>query len=134
MGIERDYLIRQLMMLMEVIQRIAGYRKKGKQAEAEEEIRHFYNLLVIKPDFYQKSLQELLEYLVNEKKLTGDHLEMVAYVLKEQGELALQDYNKIDFFRKSFFILEKVDRECTVFSMNRQMKLAELRGYLEDLS
>jgi hypothetical protein len=134
MGVERDFLMRQLMMLMEAIQKIAGYRMKGQQAEAEEEIRNFYNYLSMNPDWNQKTIQELYDFLLIEKKLTGDHLEMVAFVLKEQGELALQNEQKIDFFRKSCFLLEKVDRESTVFSMTRQMKLAELRGYLEQLS
>jgi hypothetical protein len=131
MGIERDYLMRQLMMLMEVIQKIAGYRMIGQQTEAEEEIRYFYNYLSVNPEFYQKSIGAFIDYLINEKKLTNDHLEMVAFVLKEQGELALQDDQKTDFFRKSYFLLDKVDRESTVFSMNRKMKLAELRGYIE---
>jgi hypothetical protein len=134
MGLERDYLMRQLMMLMEVIQRIAGYRKKGQQAEAEEEIGYFYNYLALETDFHQKSIHELLDYLTLEKKLTGDHLEMIAFVLKEQGELALQDDRRMDFFRKSYILLEKVDRESIVFSMDRQMKLAELRGFLEQRS
>ena len=71
MGLERDYLMRQLMMLMEVILKIAGYRKKGQQAEAEEEIRYFYNYLTLDTDFHQKSIHDLLDYLTTQKKLTG---------------------------------------------------------------
>jgi hypothetical protein len=33
-------------------------------------------------------------------------------------------------FKKYSILLEKVDRESTSFSMDRQMKLAELRDYL----
>jgi hypothetical protein len=55
---------------------------------------------------------------------------MIAFVLKEQGELEEKAEQKLDFFRKSYFLLEKVDRESTSFSMDRQMKLAELREYL----
>jgi hypothetical protein len=134
MGLERDYLMRQLMMLMEVIQKIASYRKKGQQAEADEEITYFYNCLTLNPDFHQKSIKAIFDYLTNEKKLTNDQLEMIAFVLKEQGELALQDEQKIDFFRKSYFLLDKVERESTAFSMNRQMNLAELKDYLEHFS
>jgi hypothetical protein len=55
---------------------------------------------------------------------------MVAYVLKEQGELSTNEKEKLDFFRKSFFLFEKIERESVSFSMDRQMKLAELRQYL----
>jgi hypothetical protein len=37
---------------------------------------------------------------------------------------------KLDFFRKAYFLLDKVDRESITFSMDRQMKMAELREYL----
>ena len=42
MGIEKDYLMRQLMMLFDVIQKILRYRKKGENEEALDEIQYFY--------------------------------------------------------------------------------------------
>ena len=130
MGIERDYLMRQLMMLFDVIQKIFNFRKKGQKEEAEEQIRYFYNYLKLETKIQEKSIESLLDYLVSEKKFTNNHLEMVAFVLKEQGELAENSEQKLDFFRKAWFLLDKVDRESTSFSMDRQMKLAELKEYL----
>jgi hypothetical protein len=130
MGIERDYLMRQLMMLFDVIQKIFNFRKKGQKEEAEEQIRYFYNYLKLETKILDKNIEELLDFLVSEKKFTNNHIEMIAFVLKEQGELAEKAEQKLDFFRKSYFLLEKVDRESTSFSMDRQMKLAELREYL----
>ena len=130
MGIERDYLMRQLMMLFDVIQKIFNFRKKGEKEEAEEHIRYFYNFLKLETKVLDKNIEELLDFLVSEKKFTNNHIEMIAIVLKEQGELAEKAEQKLDFFRKSYFLLEKVDRESTSFSMDRQMKLSELREYL----
>ncbi|MBW6535618.1 MAG: hypothetical protein K0B11_11455 [Mariniphaga sp.] len=130
MGIERDYLMRQLMMLFDVIQKIFNFRKKGQKEEAEEQIRYFYNYLKLETKIQERNIESLLEYLVLEKKFTNNHLEMIAFVLKEQGELEEKMEQKLDFFRKAYFLLEKVDRESTSFSMDRQMKLAELRDYL----
>lgn len=130
MGIERDYLMRQLMMLFDVIQKIFNFRKKGQKKEAEEQIRYFYDSLKIETKIQEKNIEELVEFLVSEKKFTNEHIEMIAFVLKEQGELAEKTEQKLDFFRKAYFLLEKVDRESTSFSMNRQMKMAELREYL----
>ncbi|MGC9354009.1 MAG: hypothetical protein ACP5D9_09235, partial [Mariniphaga sp.] len=130
MGIERDYLMRQLMMLFDVIQKIFNFRKKGEKEEAEEQIRYFYNFLKLETKILDKNIDELLDFLISEKKFTNNHIEMMAFVLKEQGELAEKAEQKLDFFRKSYFLLEKVDRESTSFSMDRQMKLAELREYL----
>ena len=123
--------MRQLMMLFEVIQKILRYRQKGEKKPAMDQIKYFYECLKIDEPVHKKGIKELMDYLVSDRKLTNEHLEMVAFVLKEQGELEEEDVNqKLDFFRKAYFLLDKVDRESTTFSMDRQMKLAELRTYL----
>ena len=130
MGIEKDYLMRQLLMLFDVIQKILRWRKKGEKEKAGDEIKYFYQILNIETDIRLMSIEGLLEYLEKEKKLTNEHIEMVAFVLKEQGELEEDQKIKIDFLRKAWFLLDKVERESTTFSMDRQLKLAELREYL----
>lgn len=130
MGIERDYLMRQLMMLFEVIQKILGYRKKGDKKQALQQIKYFYTCLDIGEDVCSKSIEELMELLVDKRKLTNEHLEMVAIVLTEQGELEENIEQKKDFFRKSWFLLDKVERESTSFSMERQLKLSKLNEFL----
>ncbi|SHF21765.1 hypothetical protein SAMN05444274_10479 [Mariniphaga anaerophila] len=130
MGIERDYLMRQLMMLFEVIEKAINFRRKGKKKEAEEQISYFFSCLNLQNDFQKKDIESLLNYLTTERKFSTNHLEMIAFVLKEQGELAEEAERKLDFFRKAYFLLEKVDRESPSFSMDRQMKLSELRQYL----
>jgi 3-dehydroquinate synthetase len=130
MGIEKDYLMRQLMMLFEVISKILRYRKKGEKGKALDEINYFYKLLAIEASFHSMNIEQLLNFLENDKKLTNEHIEMVAFVLKEQGELSEESQAKIDFFQKSYFLLDKVERESVTFSMDRQMKMAELREWL----
>lgn len=130
MGIERDYLMRQLMMLFEVIEKIIRYRKKGEKRLAEDEIEYFYSSLNIESEIKSMGIENLLIFLETEKKLTNEHIEMIAFVLKEQGELSETNENKINCFRKAYFLLDKVDRESITFSMDRQMKMAELRVYL----
>ena len=130
MGVERDYLMRQLMMLFEVIHKILRLRKKGEHEEADEQIQYFYACLKIEDDVKKMNIEELVELLVKKKKLTNEHIELVAFVLKEQGELEEEVELRLDLFRKSFFLLEKVERESTAFSMDRQMKIAELSEYL----
>ena len=130
MGIERDFLMRQLRMLFEVIQKIMLYRKKGQFDEAQEEIQYFYECLKLPENIHEQSIQSLMEYLMIERKLTNNHLEMVAAVFKEKGELAQNDEQRTELFKKALFMLKKVDRESTGFSMERQMKIGELTEYL----
>lgn len=131
MGIEKDFLMRQLMMLFDVIHKILGLRKKGDNEKAEEQIQYFYSCLKIDEDVQKLSIEQLVDLLENKKKLTNEHIELVAFVLKEQGELALDEKQGNDFFRKAYFLLEKVERESTSFSMDRQLKIAELKEYLD---
>ena len=84
MGIEKDYLMRQLMMLFDVIHKILEHRKKGKKKEALENIQYFYACLNIEKPIKNLSIQELIRFLEHEKKLSLEHIEMIAFVLKEQ--------------------------------------------------
>lgn len=130
MGFERDYLMRQLMMLFEVIEKIIRYRKKGEKQQAEDEIEYFYSSLNIENEINSMGIENLVNFLDSDKKITNEHIEMIAFVLKEQGELSETDDKRINFFRKAYFLLDKVERESFTFSMDRQMKMAELREYL----
>lgn len=123
--------MRQLMMLFEVIEKIIRYRKKGEKEKADDEIEYFYSSLNIEKEINSMGIENLLTFLESEKKLTTEHIEMIAFVLKEQGELSENIETKTGFFRKAYFLLEKVDRESFTFSMDRQMKMAELREYLK---
>jgi hypothetical protein len=67
MGIERDYLMRQLMMLFEVIEKIVRYRKKGEKRLAEDEIEYFYSSLNIGSEIKSMSIENLLKFLESEK-------------------------------------------------------------------
>lgn len=131
MGFEKDYLMRQLMMLFEVISRIIRFRKNGQDENAGEEIGYFYKCLAVDPGFIEMTTEQMMRYLAVEKNLTNEHLELIAFVLKEQGEIAKTEAEKISFFSKSWFLLEKIERESTAFSVDRQMKMAELRAFLD---
>ena len=130
MGIERDFLMRQLLMLFDVIHKILNHRKKGEDDEAEHEIQFFYECLKIDQQIHTLKIEELVQYLTDIKKLTNEHIEMIAFVIKEQGELEKDSIQKKDYFRKSLFLLEKVEHESISFSMDRQIKLAELKEFL----
>jgi hypothetical protein len=131
MGFERDFLMRQLMMLFEVIARIIRYRKNGQNENAREEIDYFYRCLAVDNDFIALSAEEMMKYLTTEKKLANEHLELIAFVLKEQGEIAESESEKLAYFSKSWFLLDKVEHESTAFSVERQLRMAELRAFLD---
>jgi len=127
---EKDYLMRQLMALLEALQRIIRRRKQGDMSMALEEIRIFYNILKIEENTEEMTISELLPLLTEKKKLTNDQIEMLAYVMKEQGEMADDNEKRLEYFRKAHFLLEKVEHEAITFSLDRLMKIGELKEYL----
>jgi restriction endonuclease len=131
MGIERDFLMRQLMMLFEVISRIIRFRKNGQNENASDEIDYFYKCLAVETDFVAMTTEEMMQYLTIKKNLTNEHLELIAFVLKEQGEIAKSESEKLIFFSKSWFLLDKIERESTAYSVERQLRMAELRAFLD---
>lgn len=127
---ERDYLMRQLMQLFEVLQKIMRYRKKGEKGKALEQVQFFYASLKLEELSGNLSVEEMMKLLVYDKKLTNEQLELLACVLKEQGEMEESETLRLDCFRKAWFLLDKVERESVTFSMDRLMRLGELKEYL----
>ncbi|WP_167615073.1 hypothetical protein [Maribellus sediminis] len=130
MSIERDYLMRQMMQLFQVLRKILGLREDGEIEEARSQVRYFYRILNINTDIQKLSIEELLHLLQEEKKFSNEQIELFAFVLKEQGEMADEETLRLDYFRKAWFLLDKVDKESISFSIERQMKLQELNAYL----
>ena len=119
------------MMLFEVIARIIRLRKNGQNENASEEIDYFYKCLSVETGFVSMPAEEMMKYLTADKKLTNEHLELIAFVLKEQGEIAENESEKLAYFSKSWCLLDKVERESTAYSVERQLKMAELRAFLD---
>lgn len=128
--LERDFLMRQLMQLFEVLQRIIRRKKQGELQLAKEEVGTFYSMLKIEEKADTLSVSELYNLLVYEKKFTNEQIEMVGYVLKEQGEMETEEAKRTVYFRKAFTLLDKVEKESITFSLDRLMKLGELKEYL----
>lgn len=128
--IQRDYLMRQLMQLFEVLQQIILHRKNGNKEQAENEVCTFFRFLKIEENLKELSIEDLVQRLFTGKNYTNEQIELIAYVLKEQGELEESEDLRKNLFMKSLFLLERIDRESIVYSMERQIKTGELREYL----
>lgn len=133
MGVEKDYIIRQIMMLFEVLQRVLRLKKQGKNDEAIGEINTFYSMLKIDQGQIQGDTEKFIHYLESGKNLTPQQMEIVGFVLKEQGDLENSPNSKLNLFSKAYFILERVERGVIDYSVERQMKMAELKELMEQL-
>lgn len=130
MGIERDYILRQIRLLFELIEKIIRSRQKGNRDEAIQLIQVFYKQLKVEQNLQEMALNDLLPYLTKERNLAVEQIELLAIVLKEEGECAPEDSQRQDYFQKAWFLLEHVEKESLTFSMYRQMNIAELKQHL----
>jgi hypothetical protein len=118
--------------LFDVIEKIIRYRKKGEKRLAQDEIEYFYSSLNIESEIKSMSIENLTDFpRIRKKTDQRTHrndcfcAERTRRTLLTTGELT-----KLDYFRKAYFLLDKVERESITFSMDRQMKMGELREYL----
>ena len=88
MGIEKDYLMRQLLMLFEVIQKILRWRKKGEKGKAldENNIDLLFRLGVVldKSGDKARSIEQMREILGIDPD-HADALNYIGYTYAEQG-------------------------------------------------
>lgn len=130
MAFEKDYLMKQLNMLFEVIRKIILHRKKGEREMALKQIQYFYECLKVNPALTTGDTGELLKFLESARNFNNDQLEMVAFVLMEQGLLSEHREQQLDFFRKAYVILDDIDRSSAMYSIERQIRLSELKSLL----
>ena len=50
-----------------------------------EVITYFYECIKVDHDLEQMSIEDIVQLLEDKLKLTNEHIEMIAFVLKEQG-------------------------------------------------
>ena len=92
------------MLLFEVLQKILRNRKTGDKEKAFEQISFFYKTLKIDDDIDSMNIEQLIEFLERDKNMSNDQIELIAFVLKEQGELSEREKKRLDFFSKSYLI------------------------------
>jgi hypothetical protein len=129
---QRDYILRMIEMLGDLIAGILGLIKKGEFDKASQSLDNvYYEMLREDASFFRKiPNNELTKQLLQDHHYTHGHLEILAELFYAQAELAFAQ-NQIDesmeFYQKSLILLEFVVKESNTFSMEKQGKLEMLR-------
>lgn len=133
--IERDYVQRMLKDIARVMALLMG----KKTEESLEIINEAYiSWLKLDASFIDALADdELIDVLINEKKLNVNHLEFLAELLAKEGELLFikKDFQKSqNKLKKSLILFDFVDREQQLFSLDRQATVQKIKQQLIAIS
>lgn len=136
---QRDFVLRMIEMLAELVAGILGWIKKGKFDKAEEALEKvYYDFLKQDASFFRSiPIEELTYTLLKNHNYTNGHLEILAELFategalnkaKNQKELAHTNY------QKALVLTEFIDKESGVFSLDRQNKMDNWKAKINELS
>jgi hypothetical protein len=138
MAYQRDYIMRMIEMIGELVAGILGMLKKGQLDRASEAIEHAF-VDILREDaafFIAIPPEELTEVLLREHNYTRGHLEVLAELFYAQAELMYAQGNgtgSLGYFNRSMKLLEFVMKESNTFSFAKQERLKQIRTRVAEL-
>jgi hypothetical protein len=128
---QRDYILRMIEMLGDLIAGIMGLIKKKRFDEASEKLgRIYFDMLKQDATFFRNlSSEEISDRLLKDHNYTNGHLEILAELFYTEAELMLARGNRrgcLDFSLKSLKLFEFIDREYRTYSFDRMAKMRKL--------
>ncbi len=135
---QKDYILRMIEMIGELVAGILGLLKKGKVQEASEELDRVYQE-ILKEDaaFFQSvPADQLTETLVKEHDYTHGHLEVLSELLYTEGEVqsAKGETNAAKAaYTKALRLYGFLEQQDKTFSFERQAKMAGLQEKIDKL-
>ncbi len=135
---QKDYILRMIEMIGDLIAGILGLIKKGDLNKASEEIsKIYYDVLREDSSFFREIPEEDLTHkLLQEHNYTNGHLEILAELSNAEAELELAMGNNkgsLEFSRKSLILFEFIDNEQKTYSFERDKKMTQIRKRIEML-
>ena len=135
---QKDYILRMIEMLGELLAGIFGLIKKGEYRRASEQIgRIYYNILKEDAAFFRTIPEaDLTHKLLYEHNYTNSHLEILAELFNAEAELTFAQGKKsesIEYSRKSLMLFEFIDADQKTYSLERINKMESIRKRIENL-
>jgi len=135
---QKDYILRMIEMLGELLAGIFGLIKKGEYRRASEQIgRIYYNILKEDAAFFRTIPEaDLTHKLLYEHNYTNSHLEILAELFNAEAELTFAQGKKsesIEYSRKSLILFEFIDVDQKTYSLERINKMESIRKRIENL-
>ena len=130
--IQKDYILRMIEMLGDLIAAIFGLIRKGDYVRAGENLSHIYYDMLKQDAAYFRTLpeDELTDKLLQEHNYTNGHLEILAELFNAEAELAIAKGDtdaSLTYTRKALILFEYIDKAYRTYSQDRVDKMNTLR-------
>lgn len=125
---QKDFIMRLIEMIAEVITRILGFIKNGDPEQANHLLENAYrDFLKEDASFFRNiSKEELTNKLLNEHNYTNDHLKILSELFFAEGELNLAKNDKkksLNYYEKSLLLLKFTEQNSNTFSLKNESKI-----------
>jgi hypothetical protein len=132
---QRDYILRMIEMLGDLIAGILTLIKKGDYQKADQAIEiAFYDFLKKDAAFFNVIPKEnLTGTLLSEHNFTNGHLEILSELFFAQAELSYAQRNQTDslqFYEKSLTLLDFIEKESKTFSQEKQSRISFIQNQI----
>jgi len=134
----KDYILRMIEMLSDLIAGILGLIKKGDYHQASQSLDNaYYDFLKKDASFFQTIQKEdLTVRLLKEHNYNNGHLEILSELFYAQAELFNAQGNQPEsliYYEKSLILLDFVIKESKSFSFEKPSKLSLLQNRIDQL-
>lgn len=135
---QKDYILRMIEMLGQLIAGILGLIKKGNFEQAEDQLENlYYSMLKEDSAFFRDiPVDELTDKLLHEHNYTNGHLEVLAELFNAEAELRLAKGEKpgtLEYSQKSLRLFEFIDADSKTYSRERIDKIAAIKERIKSL-
>jgi hypothetical protein len=135
---QRDYILRMIEMLGDLIAAILGLVKKGDYFQASGKLEGlYYDMLKEDAAFFRNlPAEDLTDKLLKSHDYTNGHLEILAELFNAEAELQLAQGNNAEslvYFVKSLTLFEYIDVALKTYSQERIDKITLINERIEKL-
>jgi len=136
---QKDYILRMIEMLGDLIAAVLGLVRKGDFQQATENLeRIYYDMLKEDAAFFRSIPKEDLTHELLEKHdYTNGHLEILAELFNAEAELANAQGNPnscLEYSEKSLLLFEFIDLQQKTLSLERLDKMTLIRDRITKLT
>ena len=136
---QKDYILRMIEMLGELIAGILGLIKKKDFEKASGKLENLYQQMLREDSSFFRDIpeDELTDRLLHQHNYTNGHLEVLAELFNAEAELRLaqgDNTGSLEYSRKSLRLFEFIDREYKIFSQERLDKMEFIKTRINTLS
>jgi len=135
----KDFILRMIEMMAELVAGILGLIKKRNFEKASETIENAYTDFLQQDAVFFRNIKagQLIDKLLKEHNYTNDHLEILAELFYVEAELLFAQEKTAEskeFYEKALILCEFADKEMRTFSFERQSKISLLQSRICQLS